>query len=84
MAVDTPGVRVRRAKALPLSHPKYPDTPTPGVVTVIVIPESPAPNPLPNEATLATVCQHLNLHRLLTAELFVVAPHIIGWKSVPM
>ncbi len=75
MAVDTPGVRIRRATALPLVHPNFPGTRTPGVVTVIVVPESKAPNPLPSEATLATVCQHLNLHRLLTAELFVVAPN---------
>ncbi|OLB36162.1 MAG: putative baseplate assembly protein [Acidobacteria bacterium 13_2_20CM_57_17] len=73
-AEQTPGVRVRRAKALPLVHPKYYGTPIPGVVTVIVVPESDAPNPIPGAATLAIVCAELNQHRLLTSEVFVVAP----------
>jgi hypothetical protein len=74
LALETPGVRVRRAKALPLVHPKFPDAQIPGVVTVVVVPESDAPNPMPSEATLATVCAHLNKHRLLTSEVYVVAP----------
>ena len=74
LALETPGVRIRRAKALPLVHPKFPDAPIPGVVTVIVVPDSDAPNPLPSPATLATVCAHLNEHRLLTCEVYVVAP----------
>ena len=74
IAEQTPGVRIRRAKALPLVHPKFPGTPIPGVVTVIVVPDSDAPNPLPGDSTLATVCAELNLHRLLTSEVYVVAP----------
>lgn len=74
IAEQTPGVRIRRADALPLVHPKYPGTPIPGVVTVIVVPESDAPNPIPGAATLAIVCAELNQHRLLTSEVYVVAP----------
>ncbi len=74
LALSSPGVNVRRAKALPLLHPKFTGAPVPGVVTVIIVPESTAPNPLPNEATLRSVCAHLNLHRLLTSEVYVVAP----------
>ena len=74
IAEQTPGVRVRRAKALPLVHPKYPGVPIPGIVTVIVVPESDAPNPIPGAATLAIVCAELNQHRLLTSEVYVVAP----------
>ncbi|MFQ5857420.1 MAG: putative baseplate assembly protein [Anaerolineae bacterium] len=74
LALETPGVRVRRAKALPLVHPKFPDAQIPGVITVVVAPESDAPNPTPSEATLATVCAHLNKHRLLTSEVYVVPP----------
>jgi predicted phage baseplate assembly protein len=74
LAIETPGVRIRRAKALPLTHPKFPGTPIPGVVTVIVVPDSDAANPTPGEATLRIVCAHLNLHRLLASELFVVPP----------
>jgi predicted phage baseplate assembly protein len=74
IVMQTQGVRVRRAHAMPLVHPKYPGTPIPGVVTVIVVPESDAPNPIPGAATLAIVCAELNLHRLLTSEVYVVAP----------
>ena len=74
LAEQTPGVTIRRAKALPLVHPKFPGTPIPGVVTVIVVPDSDAPNPLPGAATLAIVCAQLNNHRLLTSEVYVVAP----------
>jgi baseplate J-like protein len=72
--IQTPGANVRRAKALPLVHPKFPDTFVPGVVTVIVVPETEAPNPLPNETTLRAVCAWLDAHRLLTAELYVSPP----------
>lgn len=74
LAEATPGVNVRRAKALPLIHPKFIGAPIPGVVTVIIVPESDAARPLPSEPTLQTVCAHLNQHRLLTTEVFVIAP----------
>jgi hypothetical protein len=74
LAEQTPGVRVRRAKALPLVHPQFPDVPVPGVMTVVIVPESDAPNPLPGQSTLSIVCAHLNVHRLLTSEVYVVAP----------
>jgi predicted phage baseplate assembly protein len=74
LAEQTPGANIARAKALPLVHPKFPGTPIPGVVTVIVVPQSDAPNPMPGAATLAIVCAQLNNHRLLTSEVYVVAP----------
>lgn len=74
LALETPGARVRRAHAMPLTHPKFPGNAIPGVVTVIVVPESDAPDPLPGAATLSAVCAHLNLHRLLTSEVYVVPP----------
>ncbi len=74
LTLETPGGRVRRAKALPLHHPKFPGTSMPGVVTVIVVPQGDAPNPMPTQATLSIVCAHLNQHRLLTSEVYVVPP----------
>jgi len=44
------------------------------VVTVVVIPDSDAPAPMPSEGTLRTVCAYLNQRRLLTAELYVIRP----------
>ena len=65
---------IRRARALPLFHPAFPGVKVPGVVTVIVIPESQSPNPLPSEGTLSAVCACLNQHRLLTSEVYVIPP----------
>lgn len=74
LARQTPGVRVRRAHALPLYHPQFPDVQVPGVITVIIVPESKDSKPLPSEGTLQTVCAYLNQRRLLTAEVFVAPP----------
>lgn len=65
---------IKRAKALPLYHPDFPDTKVPGVITVIVIPDSDIPNPMPSEGTLQTVCAYLNKRRLLTTEVYVIKP----------
>jgi len=74
LARQTPGARVRRAKALPLVHPQFTGAQIPGAVTVLVVPDSDAPNPVPGPATLALVCAHLNQHRLLTSEVYVIPP----------
>ena len=38
---------VRRARALPLYHPRFPGVEVPGVVTVIVVPDVDSPMPVP-------------------------------------
>ena len=65
---------VKRAFAMPLAHPSFPGIQVPGAVTVIVVPDSDDPNPLPSAGLLRTVCAYLNVRRLLTTELFVVPP----------
>jgi len=65
---------VRRAKALALSHPRYPGVAIPGSVMVIVVPDGDAPNPIPSERTLATVAAQLDATRLITTEIHVVPP----------
>jgi predicted phage baseplate assembly protein len=74
LASQAPGANVARAHALPLYHPDFPNGEVPGVVTVIVVPNSDAPNPTPNKTTLQAVCQYLDAHRLLTTEVFVIGP----------
>jgi hypothetical protein len=44
------------------------------VVTVIVVPDSDQPNPMPSEGTLRTVCAYLDQRRLLTTEVYVIRP----------
>lgn len=73
---------VARAKALPLTHPQFPGVKVPGAVSVIVVPgrrsnSLPAigtPPPLPSDGLLRLVCDHLDERRLLTTEVFVLAP----------
>jgi predicted phage baseplate assembly protein len=65
---------VKRAKALALFHPDFPDTQIPGVVSVIVVPDADTPNPMPSEGMLRTVCAYLDARRILTTELFVLKP----------
>lgn len=65
---------VKRAKALPLTHPDFPDTPIPGVISVIIVPDSEATKPTPSDGTLRSVCAYLNDRRLLTAEVYVLRP----------
>jgi predicted phage baseplate assembly protein len=86
LAQRTPGVRIRRAHALAQHNPNlepirpvgvaHPPTavPIPGVVTVIVVPDSLSASPVPSQGTLAAVASWLNSHRLITTELYVVAP----------
>lgn len=74
LARQTPGVRLGRVKALPLFHPRFPGEQIPGVVTVIVVPETPEPSPQPSEATRRAVCDYLRERRLLTTEVIVTGP----------
>lgn len=65
---------VKRAKALPLNHPQFPGTPVPGVVSVIVVPDAAGTHPMPSAETMRAVCVHLDERRLITTEVFVLAP----------
>lgn len=65
---------IKRARALPLYHPDFPGVQVPGVVTVIVVPDSDEDTPTPSESTLRTVCAYLDRRRLLTTEVYVVKP----------
>lgn len=65
---------VARAKALPLRHPDFPDVAVPGVITVVVVPDSDERDPRPSDGTLRTVCAYLDARRLLTTEVYVAPP----------
>lgn len=74
IALQAPAA-VGRVHALPLTHPQYPGVPVPGAVTVVVVPNSPGPAPVPTVHTLAEVCAQLESHRLITTEVFATGPH---------
>ena len=70
----TQAANIARARALPLRHPDFPGVAVPGVVTVVVVPDSADPEPRPSEGTLRTVCAYLDQRRLLTTEVYVAPP----------
>jgi predicted phage baseplate assembly protein len=74
LALETPGANIRRAHGLALYNPQFPAVDVPGAITVMVIPASLDPKPMPSEATMQAVCSWLNDRRLLTTELFVAPP----------
>ncbi len=65
---------IARAKALPLYDPNFPGMQVPGVVSVIVVPNVSVPAPMPSPGLLRTVCAYLDQRRLITTELYVIAP----------
>lgn len=77
---------VARAKALPLMHPQFPGVKVPGTISVIVVPGRRAtsvpdigtPPPLPSDGLLRLVCDYLDRRRLLTSEVFVLAPTYVS------
>jgi predicted phage baseplate assembly protein len=78
LALNTPGLRVARAKALPLWQPgTSAETVTPALVTVVVVPWSYLPKPIPGAGFLRTVCNHLDQHRLITTRVQVVGPSYV-------
>lgn len=73
LALETPGVGIKRAKAVPMYHPAHKESVF-NAVTVIIVPESTAPLPQPTSGILRTVHEYLDRRRLLTTEVFVYPP----------
>lgn len=85
-ALNTPGLRVARAKVIANFNPALTKLNLPGELTIIVVPQPApkvafpnAPPPVPSDGFLATVRNHLETLRLVTTNL-----HVIGPKYVPV
>jgi hypothetical protein len=80
IARRTPGVDVGRVEVLPGYHPQLsPNEPgdAPGAVTLMLIPKHDAAQPdapRPDQLFLNTVCEYLDLRRLITTEVFLRGP----------
>jgi predicted phage baseplate assembly protein len=48
-----------------------------GAVSVVVVPDEAVAEPLPTRSFLRAVCVHLNRHRLITTEVYVVPPQYL-------
>ncbi len=79
LAISTPGLRVARARAIPGYNPDYPCIRIPGAVTVVVVPyvREGTVTPIPGEGFIQTVFRHLDRHRLVTTDLFVIGPEYV-------
>jgi hypothetical protein len=76
----TPGVNVGRVEVLPLFTPADPDLEAPGVVTVMALPQLDRLDPLwpaPDRLFLRRVCDHLDVRRLVTTEIYVRGPEYL-------
>ncbi len=77
LALAAPGVKVARAKAVPLfcSEAKnYPQEIQPGVVTIVVVPDSGKAKSIPGTAFLQNVHNYLCSHRLITTKICLIPP----------
>jgi len=84
LALQTPGIRVKRAEVVPLRKPFADivadgpgldlDDSAPGALSVIIVPDVTGPFPTPTDGMLRKVCQYLDQFRLVTTEVHVVPP----------
>lgn len=77
IAINTPGLRAAKAKAIPNYNPECPENGN-GSVTVAIIPFTPLESfeipPLPSEGFKNAICRHLDKHRLLGTDVHVISP----------
>jgi hypothetical protein len=83
----TPGVQIGRVEVLPTFNPQVaPPTPTPGSVTLLVLPLVDAVHPgapEPDRLFLDAICRHVDPRRLVTTEVFLRGPAYVDvWLSV--
>lgn len=76
LTLETPGVPVARAVAIPGFHPDFACWTALGVVTVVVVPSCGSP-PSPGPDFLSAVARYLEPRRPLTTELHVVGPNYV-------
>lgn len=73
LAINTPGLRVAKAKALLPTQDKLSS-----LVKVVVVPYSETAIPTqPSEGFLKAVGQHLNKHRLITTQIKAIKPYFV-------
>lgn len=80
-ALNTPGLRIADAKAIPFFDPEQPieqsdesENKSLNTVTVVVLPYSAEQFPMPDKRFVSAVKSHLEKHRLITTRVLVTAP----------
>src|SRR5215471_4685698 len=77
LALATPGSCVARAQAWGCLDAAYPCLRTPGVVTVVIVPEADSPKPMPSPGLIALVQRYLDLRRIVCTRIVVAAPQYV-------
>lgn len=80
ITLRTPRANVARVEVMPLFDPSAPDTPSPGALTVVVIPDHDVQQQKPPAADrhfLNAVCDYLAPRRLITTEIHVRGPEFV-------
>lgn len=77
---EIPGLRIARVKAIPGYHRSvrnYPEERAIGHTSIVVVPYSKKPLPVPAEGMLQTIRRHLEPYRLLTTQLHIIPPEYV-------
>jgi Baseplate J-like protein len=77
LALEVPGTRVARARAWAGVHPSYPCLDSAGVVTLVVMPDFPGPEPEPSAGLLHTVKGYLDRRRIVCTRIEIVGPQYL-------
>jgi len=78
IAMDTPGIRIPYAKAVPLMNPENPSQPFKAHVSVVVLPYNTTRFPKPDARFLAAVQAQLDSRRTICTQMHAVGPEYIG------
>jgi hypothetical protein len=74
LALNTPGVRLSRATAQANLHPSFPCLKTPGMITLIILPDMPETRPAPSLGLRRAVTTFLQQRRVIGTRVEVVGP----------
>ena len=77
LARQTPGTRIARASARANLHPSFPCFKAPGLITLIILPDMPAPRPYPSRELKRTVRAYLHRRRVIGTRVEVVGPEYV-------
>ncbi len=74
LALETPGTRIARVKAIANLHPDFPCFSAPGVVALIIVPSLPAGQPFPTNGLRGAVAAYLSRRRVIGTRLEIAGP----------
>jgi len=77
LARQTPGARVARAAARANLHPSFPCFKAPGLITLVVLPDSPVPRPMPGRELRRAVEAYLQRRRVIGTRIQVIGPEYL-------